>query len=64
MIAISNADRDKIVEFLRAYAVQLGKKETHHTPTVNARRMALRLARRLEDRKPLHKQIKERKTST
>lgn len=51
MISISNADRDKAVEFLRAYASTLQERRMNTTKQINARRMALRLAAKLE-RKP------------
>lgn len=51
MISISNADRDKAVEFIRAYASMLPEREMRTTKQVNDRRMALNLAKKLE-RKP------------
>ncbi len=48
MICISNADRDKVVEYLRAYACILQRQGTHSTRTVNVRRMTLNLANKLE----------------
>lgn len=67
MISISNADRDKAVEFLRAYASLLKEHGMRTTKQINARRMALNLAKKLErkqtfpvqsdpDRKPLRPQ--------
>lgn len=51
MISISNADRDKAVEFLRAYASLLQEHGMRSTKQINARRMALNLANKME-RKP------------
>ena len=51
MISISNADRDKAVEFLRAYASLLKGHGMRTTKQINARRMALNLANKME-RKP------------
>lgn len=45
MIGISNADRDKAVEFIRAYASMLQECGMHTTTQFNARRMALNLAK-------------------
>lgn len=52
MISIANADRDKAVEFLRSYASLLQEHGMHTTREVNARRMALKLANKIE-RKPM-----------
>lgn len=51
MISISNADRDKAVELIRAYASMLQERGMRTTKQVNYRRMALNLAKKLE-RKP------------
>lgn len=51
MISISNADRDKTVEYLRAYAALLQGDSERTVREINTRRMALNLAGRLE-RKP------------
>lgn len=51
MIGISNTDRDKAVKFLRAYATLLQERGTRTASVINARRMALNLAGKLE-RKP------------
>lgn len=48
MISISNADRDKAIEFLRAYAFLLQESGICSTRMANARRMALNLANKLE----------------
>lgn len=53
MISISNADRDKVVEYLRAYASNLQTQGMHTTKQFNERRMALNLANKLERKKPL-----------
>lgn len=53
MISISNADRDKMVEFLRAYASDLQEHGMHTLKQINARRMALILAKKLERKQPL-----------
>lgn len=53
MISISNADRDKVVEYLRAYASTLQIQGMHTTKQFNERRMALNLAKKLELKKPL-----------
>lgn len=52
MISISNADRDKAVEFLRAYASMLQEKGVRTTKLLNERRMALNLANKLNRKKP------------
>lgn len=52
MISISNADRDKAVEFLKAYAALLKEGKTRTLRTLNQQRMALILAKKLE-RKPV-----------
>lgn len=51
MVSISNADRDKAVEFIRAYVYMLLERGMCTAKQVNARRMALNLANKLE-RKP------------
>lgn len=48
MVNISNADRDKAVEFLRAYAALLQQHGCHTCKEFNARRMANILAKKLE----------------
>ena len=53
MISISNADRDKAVEFIRAYASMLQEKGMRTTKQLNERRMALNLANKLDRKKPL-----------
>lgn len=56
MISISNADRDKAVEFLRAYASHLQGRGMRTTKLINARRMALNLANKLERKKEVKKE--------
>lgn len=51
MISISNADRDKVVEFMRAYASLMQERGMRTAKQINARRMALNLANKME-RKP------------
>lgn len=61
MISISNADRDKAVEFLKAYAALLKEGKMRTLKTLNQQRMALILAKKLE-----RKQVEarpDRKTS-
>lgn len=53
MISISNADRDKAVEFLREYASLLQEHGMRSTKQINARRMALNLAKKLERKQTL-----------
>lgn len=53
MISISNTDRDKAVEFLRAYACHLQEHGMRTTKLINARRMALNLAKKMERKQPL-----------
>lgn len=53
MIGNSNADRDKAVEFLRAYASYLQEHGMRTTKLINARRMALNLANKMERKQPL-----------
>lgn len=53
MIGISNADRDKAVEFIRAYASMLQECGMHTTTQFNVRRMALNLAKKLERKQTL-----------
>lgn len=48
MICISNADRYKAVEFIRAYASMLQERGMRTTREMNARRLALNLSRKLE----------------
>lgn len=48
MISISNADRDKAVEFLKAYATLLKEGRTRTLKTLNQQRMAMLLAKKLE----------------
>lgn len=47
MISISNADRDKAIDFLKAYASLLQENGVCTTKTLNERRMALNLAKKL-----------------
>lgn len=53
MIGISNADRDKAVEFIRAYAAKLQECGMRTTMQFNARRMALNLAEKLARKQTL-----------
>lgn len=48
MVNISNADRDKAVELLRAYAALLQQHGCRSTKDFNARRVASILAKKLE----------------
>ena len=48
MISISNQDRDKTVEFLKAFASLLREHGMQSTKQMNARRMALNPAAKLE----------------
>ena len=48
MISISNADRDKTVEFLRDYAALLKASGVRTLKTINQQRVALLLAKKLE----------------
>jgi hypothetical protein len=48
MISISNQDRDKAVEYIRAYAASIDERKTHSTVEYNKKRMALNLAAKLE----------------
>ena len=59
MISISNADRDKIVEFLRMLAAELQERPTQSLRRRNARRTALLLASKLETRKTFPKPGKD-----
>lgn len=52
MINISNADRNKVVEFLRAYASMLQEQGMRSTTLYNKRRLALNLAKKLDSKKP------------
>lgn len=52
MISISNADRDKAVEFLQAYAALIKEHGMRTSRQINTRRMALNLAKKMR-RKPL-----------
>lgn len=47
MISISNADRDKVVEILQAYASLIKENGMRTIKQTNARSMALRLAKKL-----------------
>lgn len=51
MVNISNADRDKIVEFLRAYASLIRGRGMKSTKEYNQQRMACNLAQKLERKK-------------
>lgn len=51
MISISNADRDKAVELLRAYADLIKQHGMRTSRQFNTRRMALNLAKKIA-RKP------------
>ena len=51
MIYISNADRDKAVEYIKAYTTLLQKHGITTTSDINARRLALNLAKKLERKK-------------
>ena len=59
MISISNADRNKIVEFLRMLAAELQERPTQSLRRRNARRPALLLASKLETRKAFPKPGKD-----
>ena len=59
MISISNADRDKIVEFLRMLAAELQERPTQSLRRRNARRTALLLASKLEIKKSFPKPGKD-----
>lgn len=48
MISISNADRDKTVEFLRDYAAILKASGKRTLKAINQQRVALLLAKKLE----------------
>lgn len=48
MISISNADRDKTVEFLRDYAALLKASGKRTLKTINQQRVSLLLAKKLE----------------
>ncbi len=48
MITISNSDRDRAVECLRAYAATIPRDATTSTRLTNTRRLALNLAKKLE----------------
>ncbi len=52
MIIISNTDRDRAVEYIRAYVSMLDKRGTLPVRLCNKRRMARKLAMKLEGRKP------------
>ena len=58
MISISNQDRDKAVEFLKAFASLLREHGMQSTKQMNARRMALNLAAKLERKQITEKAIK------
>ena len=59
MISISNQDRDKTVEFLKAFASLLREHGMQSTKQMNARRMALNLAAKLERKQITEKTIKK-----
>lgn len=63
MISISNADRDKAVEFLRAYASILQECGMRTTKQENARRMVLNLAKKMERKQPFTVQSETKRTS-
>lgn len=52
MIRISNTDRDKTVEFLKAYASMLKLQGYTTTREANTARIAQNLANKLERKKP------------
>lgn len=52
MINISNSDRDKAVEYLRAYADSLSQEARASIRMYNVRRMARNLADKLERKQP------------
>jgi hypothetical protein len=52
MISISNADRDKAVEYLKAYAVAMEERGIRSNKEYNKKRMALNLAKKLERKQP------------
>lgn len=58
MIRISNADRDKAVEYIEAYADSLTEAESTSTRMYNVRRMAQNLAKKLGRKKPEGAQLK------
>lgn len=58
MIHISNADRDKAVEYIRAYADSLDEEARRSTQMYNVRRMARILANKLEMKQPKSAQTK------
>ena len=60
MISISNQDRDKAVEFLKAFASLLREHGMQSTKQMNARRMALNLAVKLKRKLPVPAQSGER----
>lgn len=62
MISISNADRDKAVEYLRAYADSLDEEARRSTGMYNVRRMARILANKLERKQPESAQTKPSKS--
>lgn len=65
MISISNADRDKAVEFIRAYASMLHEQVVRTTKVANEHRMAINLANKLNRKKPLPVGVKpDRKQTT
>lgn len=51
MVNISNADRDKVVEYLRAYAALIRERGMKSTKEYNQQRMASILAKKLERKK-------------
>lgn len=65
MISISNADRDKTVEFLRDYAVLLKASGKRTLKAINQQRVALLLAKKLErkevEARPYRKQPQPKK---
>ncbi|MCF0187919.1 MAG: hypothetical protein HUK04_00270 [Bacteroidaceae bacterium] len=58
MISISNADRDKAVEYIRAYADSLAEAAQSSTRMYNVRRMARHLADKLDRKQPESAQAK------
>jgi hypothetical protein len=52
MISISNQDRDKAVEYLRAFAASVDDRGLRSSTLSNKRRMALNLAAKLERKMP------------
>ncbi len=61
MIHISNADRNKAVEYIRSYADSLDEEARRSTQMYNVRRMARILANKLERKQPEIAQTKPSK---